>query len=171
MANGYMGKILTVNLTTGKIEVEPLQDDLCRDYIGGYGMAARLLYDRIPPGADPLGPNTNSMLYNAVDESSRADGSRWGGIQGYWMAEGGTITASSSDFRQVELSLCPPFMVRWFVMNKRTDELCRIYKKKNEGKCWNNKKMGKLYKKSRHNPEVGIMLPGMEEMGMGYVQG
>jgi aldehyde:ferredoxin oxidoreductase len=63
MANGYMGKILSVNLTTGKIEAEPLEEDLCREYIGGYGMAARLLYDRIPAGAEPLGPNNVLGLF------------------------------------------------------------------------------------------------------------
>jgi HK97 family phage major capsid protein len=55
--------------------------------------------------SDPIGPNSNSMLYNAVDESSRADGSRWGGVRGYWMAEGGTKTASKPTFRQMELKL------------------------------------------------------------------
>ncbi len=54
---------------------------------------------------DNIGPNSNSMLYNAVDESSRAAGSRWGGVRGYWMAEGGTITASNPTFRQMELKL------------------------------------------------------------------
>jgi HK97 family phage major capsid protein len=55
--------------------------------------------------SDPIGPNSNSMLYNAVDESSRAEGSRWGGVRGYWMAEAGTITASQPTFRQMELKL------------------------------------------------------------------
>ena len=54
MANGYMGKILNVDLTTGSIESEALSESLCQDYIGGYGIGARLLYDRIPAGADPL---------------------------------------------------------------------------------------------------------------------
>jgi len=57
MSGGYMGKILNVNLTTGNIEEEPLGEELCRDYIGGYGVGARLLYDRIPVGANPLGPD------------------------------------------------------------------------------------------------------------------
>lgn len=54
---------------------------------------------------DQIGPNSNSMLYNAVDESSRADGSRWGGVRGYWVAEAGSITASKPTFRQMELKL------------------------------------------------------------------
>lgn len=47
----------------------------------------------------------NNMTYNAVDESSRANGSRNGGVTGYWMAEGGTKTASKPSFRQLELKL------------------------------------------------------------------
>jgi HK97 family phage major capsid protein len=55
--------------------------------------------------SDQIGPNSNSMLYNAVDETSRATGSRFGGLRGYWMAEGGTITSSKPTFRQMELKL------------------------------------------------------------------
>ena len=47
----------------------------------------------------------NSMTYNVVAETSRADGSRWGGIQGYWGAEAATKTASKPTFRQLELKL------------------------------------------------------------------
>ena len=55
--------------------------------------------------SDPIGPNSNSMLYNAIDETSRADGSRWGGVLGYWLAEAGTKTKSKPTFRQMELKL------------------------------------------------------------------
>jgi HK97 family phage major capsid protein len=47
----------------------------------------------------------NGMIYNVVDESSRADGSRFGGITGYWLAEAATKTASKPKFRQLELKL------------------------------------------------------------------
>ena len=57
MARGYMDKILTVDLSQGTIEHETLDEQLCRDYIGGYGIGAKLLYDRMPAGADPLGPD------------------------------------------------------------------------------------------------------------------
>lgn len=56
MARGYMGEMLNVDLTSGKIEVEELDEQLCYDYIGGYGLGAKLLYDRMPADADPLGP-------------------------------------------------------------------------------------------------------------------
>jgi len=60
MAGGYMGKLLFVNLTTGDIREEAPDVSLYRDYIGGYGIGAKILYDRQKPGADPLGPD--SML-------------------------------------------------------------------------------------------------------------
>jgi aldehyde:ferredoxin oxidoreductase len=56
MAGGYMGKLLNVDLSSGKLLEETLDETLCRQYIGGYGVAAYLLYHRLPPGVDPLGP-------------------------------------------------------------------------------------------------------------------
>lgn len=53
---GYAGKILYVNLSEGKFSVKPLPEELVRDYIGGRGFVARLVYDGVPAGADPLGP-------------------------------------------------------------------------------------------------------------------
>ena len=55
--------------------------------------------------SDPIGPNSNSALYNAVDETSRADGSRWGGLRGYWVAEAASVPSSKPAFRQMELKL------------------------------------------------------------------
>lgn len=53
----------------------------------------------------PLSATTNSMKINAVKENSRANGSRWGGIQAYWADEGGTLVSSKPGFRQIELNL------------------------------------------------------------------
>ena len=57
MPNGYWGKILSVDLATGNMEVEALPDEIYRHYLGGYGLATHLLYQRIPIGADALGPD------------------------------------------------------------------------------------------------------------------
>lgn len=53
----------------------------------------------------PLSPSSNSVKINAVAETSRADGSRWGGVQAYWEGEADTATAKKPTFRQIELSL------------------------------------------------------------------
>ena len=55
MSGGYIGKILFVNLSTGLIEEETLDEKIWRDYIGGYGIGARILYSRQKAGVDPLG--------------------------------------------------------------------------------------------------------------------
>jgi aldehyde:ferredoxin oxidoreductase len=57
MNGGYMGKVLYVDLSTGTIKEEQLDDQTCRDFIGGYGLASRIIYSRQRPGADALGPD------------------------------------------------------------------------------------------------------------------
>lgn len=59
-----MKKILVVDLTEKKHHDEQIDQGLARDYIGGSGLAARLLYDQINPDTDPLGPE-NPLLFLA----------------------------------------------------------------------------------------------------------
>jgi HK97 family phage major capsid protein len=47
----------------------------------------------------------NGLTMNVVDESSRAAGSRWGGVQAYWKPEAGTATAKKIKFAQMEWKL------------------------------------------------------------------
>lgn len=54
---------------------------------------------------NPIRVTGNSLTINAVDETSRADGSRMGGVRGYWLAEAAQKTASKPKFRQIELKL------------------------------------------------------------------
>ncbi|HBG75030.1 MAG: hypothetical protein A2X25_04515 [Chloroflexi bacterium GWB2_49_20] len=60
--NGYGGKILRVNLTTGKITKEQTPADVARDFIGGRGFGAYFLYKEVPQGADPLGPDNKLII-------------------------------------------------------------------------------------------------------------
>jgi aldehyde:ferredoxin oxidoreductase len=57
MVGGYMGKMPWVNLTTGETEIMDIDDSMWRTWIGGYGIGARLIYERQKPGTDPLGPD------------------------------------------------------------------------------------------------------------------
>ncbi|RLC77703.1 MAG: phage major capsid protein [Chloroflexi bacterium] len=52
-----------------------------------------------------ISAGSNAMTFNAEDETSRADGSRRGGIRAYWAAEASEKTASQPKFRQMELKL------------------------------------------------------------------
>ena len=53
----------------------------------------------------PISSNSNSLKLPGIDETSRANGSRWGGIQSYWLEEAGSKTATKPTFMAVELSL------------------------------------------------------------------
>jgi len=52
-----------------------------------------------------LSGNNNSLKIPGFDETSRATGSRYGGVQSYWKGEGDSITASKPKFRLIELNL------------------------------------------------------------------
>jgi aldehyde:ferredoxin oxidoreductase len=43
-----MGTILWVDLSSGAIRHEALDPEMARDFVGGYGIGARLLYERMP---------------------------------------------------------------------------------------------------------------------------
>lgn len=52
-----------------------------------------------------VGPGANGIVVNVINETSRADGSRFGGVQAYWLNEGGTKTASRPSYRRFPLNL------------------------------------------------------------------
>ena len=57
-----MGKILRVSLADGTISKENLRLDWAKKFIGGAGLATRYLYDEVPRGIDPLGPE-NKLIF------------------------------------------------------------------------------------------------------------
>ena len=57
MYKGVMGKILFVDLSTGEINVEEPDEQVYRDFLGGYGLGARVLFSRQKAKVDPLGPD------------------------------------------------------------------------------------------------------------------
>ena len=54
---GYTQERININLDTGKIERTSLSEEFCTDYIGGYGFGAKILWDELKPGIDPLSPD------------------------------------------------------------------------------------------------------------------
>ncbi len=59
---GFTQVRLDVDLTDGKISKSTLSNEFCRDWIGGYGFASKILWDECPAGVDPLSPD-NVFLY------------------------------------------------------------------------------------------------------------
>lgn len=52
-----------------------------------------------------LSTSANSIKIPGIDETSRITGSRWGGVQSYWVGEGTTVTTTKPKFRLIELDL------------------------------------------------------------------
>ena len=57
MPNGYMGKVLWIDLSTEKFEEEELSEEIYKQYLGGYGLASKIIYEKMPIKSDPLGPD------------------------------------------------------------------------------------------------------------------
>jgi aldehyde:ferredoxin oxidoreductase len=66
MANGLAGKTLRINLTTGEIKHEPTDTKLFREWYGGRGVIAKILYDEVPRDADPLGPENAFIMTSGI---------------------------------------------------------------------------------------------------------
>jgi len=62
--NGWNGKILDIDLTTLSFSSYPLDMEMARQYIGGRGLGARLLWDLVGPEVDPLSPENVLIFTN-----------------------------------------------------------------------------------------------------------
>ncbi len=66
MAHGYHGKILHVDLTKGKLQVEEPDEAFYRKYLGGSALAMHYLLKDMPAKADPLGPDNILVIALSV---------------------------------------------------------------------------------------------------------
>jgi aldehyde:ferredoxin oxidoreductase len=55
---GYHGRFLDVDLSKGNVGTLELEEDLLKKFIGGASLAARLIYDQVKAGMDPLAPDS-----------------------------------------------------------------------------------------------------------------
>jgi len=60
--NGWIGKILRVDLSNSSFAVEDLDPDMAKDYVGGRGLAEKYLVDEVDPTVDPLGED-NKLIF------------------------------------------------------------------------------------------------------------
>ncbi|MDO8637753.1 MAG: aldehyde ferredoxin oxidoreductase N-terminal domain-containing protein, partial [Dehalococcoidia bacterium] len=72
---GYAGKILRVDLSSGKISSETLDEATCRNYLGGTGLGAKILYDEVPPGVNWDAPANRLIMASGPLGGTRIGGS------------------------------------------------------------------------------------------------
>jgi len=64
-------KILRVDLTSGKFKDEVIPDEICRKFVGGRGLAEKILWDELKPGVDPLSPENILIFMTGPLEGTR----------------------------------------------------------------------------------------------------
>ncbi|HEY81726.1 MAG TPA: aldehyde ferredoxin oxidoreductase family protein [Dehalococcoidia bacterium] len=64
MPHGYIGKILRVDLSSGRVTTEEFPENFYRQYLGGEGFTGYFLLKEVPPRVDPLGPD-NKLIFAA----------------------------------------------------------------------------------------------------------
>ena len=60
--NGWVGKVLRIDLSEKRHEIEDLDEDIARDYLGGRGLATKYLYDEIDPEIDAFDPDNKLIV-------------------------------------------------------------------------------------------------------------
>ncbi len=66
MQYGYMGKVLWVDLSKREFIDRVIPEDYYRKFLTGYGLAAKILFDEMKPGADPLGPENILAVMSGI---------------------------------------------------------------------------------------------------------
>jgi len=101
-------RLLTVQNASGANETIPSEGGFLvqQDFISEI---QKVMFDQSPLltmcRQVPISGNSNGVKLNGIDETSRATGSRWGGVQGYWASEASTVSGSKPKFRKIELQL------------------------------------------------------------------
>ena len=76
--NGYAGKMLFVDLTTGKMEEKPLEEKMAREFLGGPALGARILYEYMPAHTEVFAPESVAgSLGGPVNSSGAFFGGRY----------------------------------------------------------------------------------------------
>ena len=60
--SSYNGKIIRLNLTAGKSQVEAIPEKWMKEYLGGRGIGVRYHYEELNPGVEPLSAENKVIM-------------------------------------------------------------------------------------------------------------
>ena len=90
LKGGYWGKILCVDLSRGETSVSTFDEGFARKYLGGVGLATRIIYESVTKNTNPLGPGNVLVFatgpYQAANiaSSGRCSVAAKSPLTGYW---------------------------------------------------------------------------------------
>ncbi len=117
---GYVGRLLRINLSEERVSIEETKPEILRQLIGGVGYAAKLLYEEIPAGIDPLSPENKLIFTTGPLTGTMAPGSGFAEacckspLTDVWCETkcggewGGTLRKAGYDFLVIEGSAKEP---------------------------------------------------------------
>jgi aldehyde:ferredoxin oxidoreductase len=79
---GYSGRILKIDVSSGETKIDSFDEQFARKFLGGNGFAAKLIYDHVPPEADPFSPE-NALVFTV---GPLTDTPLWGTSRGHMAA-------------------------------------------------------------------------------------
>jgi aldehyde:ferredoxin oxidoreductase len=103
MSNGYIGKILHVDLTKGALTVEEPQEAFYRKYLGGSAMGMHYILRDMPKGADALSPENVLTLMAGVTTGAAISGQSRLNVNAKSPISGGIGDSQSGGFFPAEL--------------------------------------------------------------------
>ena len=62
MVMGFSGGVARVNLATGEIKKEKINEEWARLFIGGRGYGTKIIYDEVDPKVEPLAPENKVVI-------------------------------------------------------------------------------------------------------------
>src|SRR5512140_2055994 len=74
MPHGYTGRILHVDLSSGKLDIETPDEAFYRKYMGGSAMGVYYVLRNVPVAADPLGPDNVLTVFTSVTTGAAISG-------------------------------------------------------------------------------------------------
>lgn len=98
-----MNMFLDIDLSRRSFVRQPLRQHYYQDYLGGRGLGARLLYDLLPPGVDPLGPENVVLILTGPLTGSIVPGSGKYAVVTKSPASGGFVDSYASGQIAVEI--------------------------------------------------------------------
>ncbi|MFC2001031.1 aldehyde ferredoxin oxidoreductase family protein [Chloroflexota bacterium] len=98
MVYGYAGKLLRVDLTSGRLNEERLDEAVLRKYVGGAGLGAKFLYDEVPPGVSCFDPENRLILTSGPLGATRIPGGGTFSVSTRGVLTGGAASCQANGF-------------------------------------------------------------------------
>ncbi|MFH1481332.1 MAG: aldehyde ferredoxin oxidoreductase N-terminal domain-containing protein [Pseudomonadota bacterium] len=102
---GYAGRILHIDLTKGEVKKEPLDLDMARKFLGGFGLNCKFVWDLLDPNVDPLSPENTIFMGMGPMLGTSAPVTSKHSVMSKWPSTGTISTGTAGGYFGVNVKL------------------------------------------------------------------